>query len=42
MRLTEAAVIIDTFNTGANDLPARGAPIAVNFGRDDPIPLHAH
>jgi putative spermidine/putrescine transport system ATP-binding protein len=42
VRLQEAAVIIDTFNTGANDLPARGAPIAVNFGRDDLIPLQAH
>jgi len=32
VRLAEAAVIIDTFNTGASDLPARGAPITVNFG----------
>jgi putative spermidine/putrescine transport system ATP-binding protein len=42
VRLAEAAVIIDTFNTGASDLPARGAPITVNFGRDDLIPLLAH
>ena len=42
VRLAEAAVIIDTFNTGAADLPARGAPITVNFGRDDLIPLLAH
>ena len=42
VRLAEAAVIIDTFNTGANDLPALGAPITVNFGRDDLIPLLAH
>jgi putative spermidine/putrescine transport system ATP-binding protein len=42
VRLAEAAVIIDTFNSGANDLPALGAPITVNFGRDDLIPLLAH
>jgi putative spermidine/putrescine transport system ATP-binding protein len=41
VRLAQAAIIVDTFNSGANDLPARGAPIAVNFGRDDLIPLVA-
>ena len=42
VRLARAAIIVDTFNSGANDLPARGASIAINFGRDDLIPLHAH
>jgi putative spermidine/putrescine transport system ATP-binding protein len=42
VRLQEAAVIIDMFNTGGPDLPARGAPITVNFSRDDLIPLQAH
>jgi putative spermidine/putrescine transport system ATP-binding protein len=42
VRLAQAAIIVDTFNSGANDLPARGASIAINFGRDDLIPLHAH
>ncbi len=42
VRLERAAIIVDTFNSGANDLPARGASIAINFGRDDLIPLHAH
>ena len=42
VRLAEAAIVVDTFNTGADDLPPRGQPIAVNFGRDDLIPLHAH
>ena len=41
VRLERAAIIVDTFNSGAADLPARGAPIAVNFGRDDLIPLVA-
>ncbi|MGO4869562.1 MAG: ABC transporter ATP-binding protein [Roseiarcus sp.] len=39
VRLEKAAIVVDTFNSGADDLPARGAPIAVNFGRDDLIPL---
>jgi len=42
VRLERAAIIVDTFNSGANDLPTRGASVAVNFGRDDLIPLHAH
>ncbi len=42
VRLEQAAIIVDTFNSGANDLPARGASVAVNFGRDDLIPLLAH
>jgi putative spermidine/putrescine transport system ATP-binding protein len=41
VRLERAAIIVDTFNSGAADLPACGAPIAVNFGRDDLIPLVA-
>jgi putative spermidine/putrescine transport system ATP-binding protein len=41
VRLERAAIIVDTFNSGAADLPARGEPIAVNFGRDDLIPLVA-
>ena len=40
VRLAQAAIIVDTFNSGGDALPARGAPIAVNFGRDDLIPLH--
>ncbi len=39
VRLERAAIIVDTFNSGADDLPARGEPISVNFGRDDLIPL---
>jgi len=39
VRLERAAIIVDTFNSGGDDLPARGAPIAVNFGCDDLIPL---
>jgi putative spermidine/putrescine transport system ATP-binding protein len=39
VRLERSAIVVDTFNSGADDLPARGAPIAVNFGRDDLIPL---
>ncbi len=42
VRLEQAAIIVDTFNSGANDLPARGASVAVNFGRDDLIPLLAN
>jgi putative spermidine/putrescine transport system ATP-binding protein len=42
VRLEQAAIIVDTFNSGADDLPARGASVAVNFGRDDLIPLLAH
>jgi putative spermidine/putrescine transport system ATP-binding protein len=42
VRLERAAIIVDTFNSGADDLPARGASVAVNFGRDDLIPLLAH
>ena len=41
VRLERAAIIVDTYNSRAADLPARGAPIAVNFGRDDLIPLVA-
>jgi hypothetical protein len=33
---------VDTFNAGANDFPALGAPITVNFGRDGLIPPHVH
>jgi putative spermidine/putrescine transport system ATP-binding protein len=40
VRLAQAAIIVDTFNSGGDALPARGAPIAINFGRDDLIPLH--
>ncbi len=39
VRLARAAIIVDTFNSGADSLPARGEPIAVNFGGDDLIPL---
>ncbi len=39
VRLAQAAVIVDTFNSGADDLPVQGAPVAVNFGRDDLIVL---
>jgi putative spermidine/putrescine transport system ATP-binding protein len=41
VRLERAAIIVDTFNSGAAELPACGAPVAVNFGRDDLIPLVA-
>jgi putative spermidine/putrescine transport system ATP-binding protein len=41
VRLAQTAVIVDTFNTGAGDLPTRGAPIVVNFAGDDLIPLHS-
>jgi putative spermidine/putrescine transport system ATP-binding protein len=39
VRLARATVIVDTFNSGAGDLPVRGEPVAVNFGRDDLIVL---
>jgi hypothetical protein len=39
VRLAQAAVIVDTFNSGAGELPGRGAPIVVNFAGDDLIPL---
>jgi len=41
VRLERAAIIVDTFNSGADDLPPRGAPVSVNFGRDDLISLQA-
>ncbi len=39
VRLARDAVIVDTFNSGAGDLPARGESVAINFGRDDLIVL---
>jgi putative spermidine/putrescine transport system ATP-binding protein len=39
VRLAEVAIIVDTFNNGSGELPARGAAVAVNFGRDDLILL---
>jgi putative spermidine/putrescine transport system ATP-binding protein len=42
VRLAQAAIVVDTFNSGADALPARGEPIAVNFGRSDLIPLQAN
>ena len=41
VRLAQAAVIVDTFNSGAGDLPARGESVAVNFGPDDLIVLES-
>ncbi|MGD1036077.1 MAG: hypothetical protein ABR878_02570 [Roseiarcus sp.] len=34
VRLARAAIVVDTFNSGAGDLPVRGESGAVNFGRD--------
>ena len=41
VRLARAAIIVDTFNRGADDLPARGESVAVNFGRRRPDPAAA-
>jgi putative spermidine/putrescine transport system ATP-binding protein len=41
VRLERAVIVVDTFNSGTGELPARGGPIAVNFSRDDLIVLEA-
>jgi putative spermidine/putrescine transport system ATP-binding protein len=41
VRLEQAAILVDTFNSGSGELPARGDPIAVSFSRDDLIVLEA-
>jgi putative spermidine/putrescine transport system ATP-binding protein len=41
VRLAQTAVIVDTFNSGSGELPARGHSVAINFGRDDLIVLEA-
>lgn len=40
VRLAQSALVVDTFNTGSGELPAQGAPVAINFGRDDLIVLN--
>ncbi len=39
VRLAQTAAIVDAFNSGAGELPTRGAPIVANYTGDDLIPL---
>ncbi len=41
VRLAQTAVIVDTFNSGSGELPARGQSVAINFSCDDLIVLEA-